>query len=90
MLSGLQRVPPHTVEIYPVFEGETEIIIAVKEDEWGAGYATEALGALLTYALDALNEPRLVALVDAPNLASRPSCNAVASARSERRKARTL
>jgi RimJ/RimL family protein N-acetyltransferase len=31
----------------------------------------KALGALLTYASDALNEPRLVALVDAPNFASR-------------------
>jgi RimJ/RimL family protein N-acetyltransferase len=68
---GLQRVPPHTVEIYPAFEGEIETIIALKEDQWGAGYATEALGALLTYASDALNEPRLVALVDASNLASR-------------------
>jgi RimJ/RimL family protein N-acetyltransferase len=67
---GLSRASPQTIEIFPPFEGQIETIIALKENHWGGGYATEALRAVLAYASDALKHRRIVAVVDIPNRAS--------------------
>jgi RimJ/RimL family protein N-acetyltransferase len=67
---GLSRVPQQWTDIFPGFEGQIETIIALKEDHWGAGYAAEALNAVLAHASSTLKQRRIVALVDVPNQAS--------------------
>jgi RimJ/RimL family protein N-acetyltransferase len=67
---GLGRVTPPVADIFPAFEGQIETIIALKEEYWGAGYATESLRAVLTHASTTLKQRRIVALVDVPNQAS--------------------
>jgi RimJ/RimL family protein N-acetyltransferase len=52
-------------------EGETpNLIYGIHPDFWGAGYATEAASAVLSYALKELALPKVKADVDEPNLAS--------------------
>jgi RimJ/RimL family protein N-acetyltransferase len=67
---GLNRVSPQAADIFPAFEGQIEIIIALKEDQWGAGFATESLNVVLAYVSTTLKHRRIVALVDIPNRAS--------------------
>ena len=51
---GLHRAPPPTVKIFPAFDGEIEAIVALMEEHWGKGYATEALEAALAHATGTL------------------------------------
>jgi L-amino acid N-acyltransferase YncA len=64
-------VPPHTAEIRPAFEGGIVTIVALRKISGAQDTQQRRSVPLLACASDALNEPRLVALVDAPNLASR-------------------
>jgi RimJ/RimL family protein N-acetyltransferase len=64
---GLHRAPPATVKIVPAFEGEIEAVVALMEEHWGAGYAREALDAVLAYASKVLDARRVVAVIDVPN-----------------------
>jgi ribosomal-protein-alanine N-acetyltransferase len=64
---GLHRAPPATVRIVPAFDGEIEAVVALMEAHWGAGYAKEALDAVLGYAMDILKARRVVAVIDVPN-----------------------
>jgi RimJ/RimL family protein N-acetyltransferase len=68
---GLHRAPPATVRIIPTFDGEIEAVVALMEARWGAGYAKEALDAVLAYAADVLKARRVVAVIDVPNERSR-------------------
>jgi ribosomal-protein-alanine N-acetyltransferase len=67
----LHRDWPPTLATWPAFAGETEIVIALKEEHWGRGYAREAVEAALAYASDTLMTRRIVTLVDEPNERSR-------------------
>ena len=52
-------------------EGEApSLIYGVQPDCWGKGYATEAAGAVLRYALESLAVPLVKADVDEPNVTS--------------------
>ena len=51
-------------------EGVPLLIYGVHPDCWGEGYATEAAGAVLGYALESLSVPKVLADVDEPNAAS--------------------
>jgi ribosomal-protein-alanine N-acetyltransferase len=51
-------------------ESETELYFVISTEHWGKGFATEAAGALLKYALGTLGVPRVVAVVDPRNGAS--------------------
>ena len=64
---GLHRALPSTVKAFPSLEGEIELVIALMEGHWGAGYAGEALTTALTYASDTLHTCRIVAVIDVPN-----------------------
>jgi RimJ/RimL family protein N-acetyltransferase len=64
---GLHRAPPTTLKIFPAFAGELEVIVALMEELWRAGYAREALDAVLIYAADVLHARRVVAAIDVPN-----------------------
>lgn len=64
---GLHRVLPSTVKAFPPLDGEIELAIALMEDHWGAGYASEALTTALTYASDILHARRIVVLIHVPN-----------------------
>jgi [ribosomal protein S5]-alanine N-acetyltransferase len=55
----------------PELAGEVEPLAALAPAAWGRGYATEALGALVAHAFGALALPRLAAVADEPNAASR-------------------
>jgi RimJ/RimL family protein N-acetyltransferase len=55
------------VKIVPAFEGEIEAVVALMEEHWGAGYAREALDAVLAYASKVLDARRVVAVIDVPN-----------------------
>lgn len=68
---GLQPVSGAAAAAHPDFAGEVEPLIALHAPFWKRGYAGEALGAAVAYAFGALRLPRLVALVDEPNDASR-------------------
>jgi RimJ/RimL family protein N-acetyltransferase len=46
------------------------LIYGIHPDVWGNGYATEAAGAVLRYALEQLAFPKVIADVDEPNAAS--------------------
>ena len=63
-----------SVELKPVeqpgLDGEIEPMIALDPDCWRRGYAAEALRAVIAHAFETLALPRLVALVDEPNLDS--------------------
>jgi RimJ/RimL family protein N-acetyltransferase len=67
----LHRDWPPTLQTWPAFAGETEIVIALKEEHWGQGYAREAVEAALAYASGTLGTRRIVTLVDEPNERSR-------------------
>lgn len=67
---GLQPVPDATSEARPDLVGATEILVALAPTFWCRGYAAEAGRAVLHQAFTALALPRVVALVDAPNVAS--------------------
>lgn len=57
--------------IQPMGEtGDIELAWWVWRDFWGRGYATEISRAVVDYAFNEIELPRLVAIVDAPNLAS--------------------
>jgi ribosomal-protein-alanine N-acetyltransferase len=51
-------------------QSEMELYFVISPEHWGEGLATEAAGALLSYAFDALGLPRVVAVVDPANHAS--------------------
>lgn len=51
-------------------EEAPNLIYGVHPDFWGEGYATEAAGAVLSYALEKLALPQVKADVDEPNMAS--------------------
>lgn len=51
--------------------GELEIGWWLVPDVWGRGYATEAALAGLEYAFDTLRRPRVMAIIDPPNEASK-------------------
>jgi ribosomal-protein-alanine N-acetyltransferase len=68
-LAALMPVFAGAAETFPDFAGDIEPTIALSPEVWGQGYALEALTALLARAA-ALGRPRLVALVDAPNMRS--------------------
>ncbi|MEM9557872.1 MAG: GNAT family protein [Acidobacteriota bacterium] len=57
-------------EYDPSLRGATEPLAAFAPSSWGHGYATEALDALIRYAFEQLEVPRLVAVNDVPNEAS--------------------
>lgn len=67
----LHRDWPPTLQTWPAFAGETEIVIALREEHWGNGYAREAVEAALAYASGTLGTRRIVTLVDEPNERSR-------------------
>jgi ribosomal-protein-alanine N-acetyltransferase len=50
--------------------GDPELGYSLARSAWKNGYATEAAGACLAAALEQLDAPRVVALVDADNVAS--------------------
>ena len=50
--------------------GAIEPTIAIAPEFWRRGYATEALTALIKYAISSLSIDRLVAVVDVPNVES--------------------
>jgi RimJ/RimL family protein N-acetyltransferase len=68
---GLLPVSDTAVSARPDFGGSVEPIIALHARAWGAGYAAEALRAVIDHGFRALRLTRLVALVDEPNAASR-------------------
>jgi RimJ/RimL family protein N-acetyltransferase len=51
-------------------EGLPDLVYSVRPDRWGLGYATEAAGAVLQYALQEVGVEKIVASVDDPNAAS--------------------
>lgn len=51
--------------------GEFELGWWIWKDYWGRGFATEAAGAYVEYARDAMGLKTLVAVIDPPNIASK-------------------
>lgn len=51
--------------------GDLEIGWILARDAWGRGYATEAGGAAMAHVLRTLARPRVVAIIDPPNEASK-------------------
>jgi RimJ/RimL family protein N-acetyltransferase len=51
--------------------GDLEIGWWLAQDVWGRGYATEAGGAAMRHVLETLGRPRVVAIIDVPNEASK-------------------
>jgi [ribosomal protein S5]-alanine N-acetyltransferase len=51
--------------------GDVELGYTLARDRWGCGYATEAAEAALAAGLEHLDAPRIVAVVDVDNAASR-------------------
>lgn len=51
-------------------EGDASLIFGIRPALWGRGYARQAASAVVRYALDELELPRIVADVDEPNRAS--------------------
>ncbi len=68
-IAGLQPIQDEAAATSTA-TGSIEPIIAVQPRYWGDGLASEALGALLLHAREALGLPRLLAAVDQPNLRS--------------------
>jgi RimJ/RimL family protein N-acetyltransferase len=66
----LHRDWPPTLTTFPAFASEIEIVIALKEEHWGHGFAREAAEAALAYASETLGARRIVTLVDEPNESS--------------------
>jgi ribosomal-protein-alanine N-acetyltransferase len=66
----LHRDWPPTLATWPAFAGESEIVIALKEEHWGKGLAREAVETALAYASATLGIRRIVTLVDEPNARS--------------------
>jgi ribosomal-protein-alanine N-acetyltransferase len=67
---GLLPVSEAALSARPDFVGEVEPIIALATRVWGRGYAAEALSTAAAYGIGTLSLPRLVALVDEPNVRS--------------------
>lgn len=63
----LKRLPDEKFE--PT--GDWEVGWHLRRTAWGAGYASEAGAAALSYGLDSLALPKIFAVVDSANLASR-------------------
>jgi len=59
-----------TVGLRQLDELGPEIVYSLTPDVWGKGYATEAAGAVVDYALGTLGLPEVLAEVDAGNTAS--------------------
>lgn len=51
-------------------DGDLELAFRLRRASWGQGYATEAAGAVISYAFEDLSASRIVADVDADNAAS--------------------
>lgn len=54
----------------PLSDGRTEIAYAVRRDQWGNGYATEAARRWLEHALDTLKLGSVIAMIGPDNLRS--------------------
>jgi RimJ/RimL family protein N-acetyltransferase len=67
--AGLLRVTS-AAEYEPRLAGQVEPLLAFEPRVWGLGYASESLAVLIRYGFGALGLDRLVAVHDAPNLAS--------------------
>jgi ribosomal-protein-alanine N-acetyltransferase len=67
---GLMPVEGASLAARPDFAGEVEPAVALHPARFGAGYATEALKAVLAHAFGTLRRDRVVALADLPNAAS--------------------
>lgn len=69
---GCVGLNPTTVaaEYEPSLEGLLKPLAAFWPRHWHKGYARESLSALVSYAFDALDQSRLAAVNDAPNVAS--------------------
>ncbi len=67
--AGLEPVS-EAAKVSPWMTGGIEPLVAVDQSHWGKGWASAALNALVTYARDPLDLPRLVGAVDCPNLSS--------------------
>ncbi len=70
---------------FGVFEpsGEIELGWTLARDRWGRGYATEAASACLAAGLAHLGESRIVAIVDAENVASARVAERIGMAKAE-------
>jgi len=70
---------------FAVFEptGDIELGYTLARRFWGLGYATEAAGACLSAGLRHLDAPRIIAAVDAENLASVRVAGRIGMTRSE-------
>jgi ribosomal-protein-alanine N-acetyltransferase len=66
---GLLRVGK-MAEYDPTLAGKVEVLAALAPSVWGRGYAREALGRLVVYAVDTLGSSELAGVCDVPNLAS--------------------
>jgi [ribosomal protein S5]-alanine N-acetyltransferase len=72
LLGCVALLPVSTAAAFaPELAGEVELLAAFAPAAWGRGYAAEALGALVGHAFGVLGLPRLVAVADEPNAASR-------------------
>lgn len=54
----------------PRLTGLLEPVVALHPSQWHQGYAVEALGSLLSYAFDVLDQQRVAGATDIPNVAS--------------------
>ena len=57
-------------EAEPRLAGLLEPVVALHPSHWRQGYAVEALGSVLRYAFETLDQERLAGATDVPNLAS--------------------
>lgn len=57
-------------EAEPRLAGLLEPVVALHPSQWQQGYAVEALGSVLSYAFDVLDQERVAAATDVPNVAS--------------------
>jgi len=61
---GLAGMQPHD-------DGQFELGWWIWKDHWGKGYATEAIRPFVDYTREVMELPRLVAIIDPPNQASK-------------------
>lgn len=57
-------------EYEPAFKGLLEPVVALAPDDWGKGYASESLHAVLAYAFGLLRQAAVAAANDIPNAVS--------------------
>jgi len=57
-------------EAEPRLAGLLEPVVALHPSQWHQGYAVEAVGSVLTYAFEALDQRRIAGATDVPNVAS--------------------